>query len=122
MLILDNLINSKNKQINEYKAEIKILDLGIQDADDAKKRYEEAISELDQLIDEISICFKGESADAFVAKVLSLRFAASATQGILSFYITSYNRRIDELKTQIDKCKGWVDFYNDFKNLLTWTH
>lgn len=119
-IILDSLINSNNKKIDRYRAEIEKLELGIQDAEAAIGKFQEAGSSLSVLNDEVKICFKGEAAAAFIAKLESLLFAGVSIIPPLSVRITTYKRRIEEIQAQIRKLQQWNNFYNEISNILKW--
>ena len=104
---LNNLINSKKSEANQYKADIAKYQQGVGDLEKAKKLFEESYKKMCSLIYETDGVFQGDAATQFCLKLTTYNNAVKDMPPIMERRIQAFKKRINELERQ----KGWCEFW-----------
>ncbi len=103
-VVISGLIKNKKKDINELSLNIERLTHGVSDARDALEHYSNAVSNMNSIIDQVQIGFKGQAADSFTSRLIEYRDFCSKRSGQMNELIDDYNTRI--IKYDAAKRKG----------------
>ena len=93
------MIKNKKKEINELSLNIERLTHGVSDARDAVEHYSNTVSNMNSIIDQVQIGFKGQAADSFTQKLIEYRDFCSKRVEQMNMLIDDYNTRIIKYDT-----------------------